>query len=107
MALDSITPGQTITVKVTKPVTSDAASKTIKRLFAKDESVKAELDRRAKVRRKGFAPTRRGGRFYGGHVRIGHEPVKGQQGEAGTIRATVDVIRDLRSIERFVEVDAG
>jgi len=106
MALDSVNPGDTIIVKVIKPVTSTAASKTLVRLFAKDESVRAELDRRAKARRKGFAPTRRGGRLYGGHVRIGHAPIKGEQGESGKVRATVDVLRDLRSVERFVEVES-
>ncbi|MEM6333151.1 MAG: hypothetical protein AAF078_09755 [Planctomycetota bacterium] len=105
--MDAIQPGQTITVTVTKPVTREAASKTLARLLAKDETHKAELDRRAKVRRKGYDPQPRGGRLYGGHVKITHAPVKGQQGETGTIRATPDVIRDLKSVERFVEVKAG
>jgi hypothetical protein len=107
MALDSIQPGDTITIKVTKPVTSQAASKTITRLLHKDEDVKTELKRRAAVRKKGFNPQPRGGRLYGGHVRIGHAPIKGEQGESGTIRATVDVLRDLRSVERFVEVESA
>jgi len=106
MALDSVQPGDTITVKVTQPVTNRAASKTITRLLAKDAEVKTELKRRAAVRAKGYNPQPRGGRLYGGHVRIGHAPVKGEKGESGKIRATPDVLRDLRSVKRFVEVES-
>ena len=99
----TIKPGKTVTVKIVNAPTNAAAIATIKRVLAKDETVKAEHLRQRKVRRKNYNPTMRGGRLYGGRV-VKQHPIKGRIGEQGTILATNDVIRDLNSIARFIEV---
>lgn len=99
----ALTPGKKITVKVVKTPTNEGAKKTIARLLAKDPIVAAEHKRQRKIRVKGYSPSRRGGRLYGGRV-VKQHPIKGIVGEQGTIIATNDVIRDLRSIERFLEI---
>ena len=105
--LDDIKPGSDIQIKVVKRPTNAAAAKTLVRVLAKDPTHKAEFDRLAKVRRRGYNPQPRGGRTYAGHVVIRKKPVTGSLGEQGTVKATVDVIRDLRSVQRFVEVSAA
>ncbi len=105
--MDSIQPGSTVTVKIVKTPTNAAARKTLVRLLSKDEAHKAELSRRSKVRKTGYNPQPRGGRLYSGHVVFGSKPIRGDVGEQGSLRATVDVISDLRSVQRFVEVNAA
>ena len=100
---DDIQPGSTIHVKVTKRPTSAAACKTLVRLLSKDATVRDENKRLAKLRKVHYRPCKRGGRLYGGHM-VKLRPVKGQLGEAGTLDATVDVLTDLQSVSRFVEV---
>ena len=101
--LEKIAPGSRVTVKVVKYPTSSSATKTLVRLLSKDEQVKAENKRLRDIRRKQNKPTRRGGRIWLSRL-IKQRPVKGQVGESGTITATTDVLTDLRSVSRFVEV---
>ena len=101
--LDKIAPGSKINVKIVKQPTNTAASKTLMRVLAKDSAVNAEHERQAKIRKTNSSPSRRGGRLYGGRV-VKQHPVKGQLGEAGTVTATLQVLRDLGSVQRFVEV---
>lgn len=101
--LDKIKPGQNVHVKVVRKVTNAAASKTLQRVLSKDDGHKQDLKRISKVRSAGYNPQPRGGRLYGGHVIVA-KPLKGELGEEGTVKATVDVLRDLKSVERFIEV---
>lgn len=102
-SLDKVKPGQKLHVKVVRKVTNAAANKTLQRVLSKDPEHKEDLKRIAKVRAKGYNPQPRGGRLYGGHVIVA-KPLKGEQGEEANVTATVDVIRDLKSVERFIEV---
>jgi hypothetical protein len=101
--LDTIAPGSRVNVKIFKQPTNIAAAKTLVRLLSKDAEVIADNTRLQRIRKKHFSPIRRGGRDWGGQL-IKQRPVKGNLGEAGTITATVDVLTDLRSVGRFVEV---
>ena len=100
---DDIQPGSSIHVKVTRRPTNAAAAKTLVRLLSKDPVVREENKRLAKLRRIHYRPRKRGGRLYGGHM-IKLRPLKGDLGEEGTVAATVDVLTDLKSVSRFVEV---
>jgi hypothetical protein len=101
--LDNIAPGTTVQVKVIQKPTSLAASKTIVRLFSKDPGVKRENQRLRKARKEHFSQNRRGGRFWDVNV-VKQRPVAADLGVTKTIVATLDVLKDLNSVSRFVEV---
>jgi len=103
--LDKIQLGDTIHVKIVKQPTNAAASKTLARVLCKDPGHHAELERHREIRRTNTAKTTRGGRYRIWESRmVKQHPVTGKQGETGTIKATYDVMQDLRSVERFIEV---
>ncbi|MEO1236852.1 MAG: hypothetical protein AAFX76_08705 [Planctomycetota bacterium] len=103
--MSDITPGTKINLKVVKQPTNAAASKTIVRLLSKDPVVVAENKRHARVRKKAQWMSSRGGRWRIWESRLAKQrPVTGRLGEAGTLVASVDVLNDLPSIQRFVEV---
>ena len=99
----NIAPGQKVQIKIVRDPSNQAARKTLVRLLSKDEAIAKENERLRRARARHANPRQRGGRIWTGRV-IKQRPVKGQRGEAGTIRATVDVLRDLGSVEKFVEV---
>lgn len=99
----SIPPGSLVQVKVIKQPSNAAATKTLIRVLGKDAQARIEDQRLRKIRRKGYRPRRRGGRLYGGHL-VKLRPIRAQIGESGILTATVDVLRDLGSVQRFVEV---
>ncbi len=101
--LDKIKPGDSIEVRITKNPSNIAAAKTLVRVLSKDREVQAENNRHRKIRQTQYNPQPRGGRLYAGRL-VKQHPVKGVAGESGKVRATVDVLRDLRSVERFIEV---
>lgn len=95
--------GSRVRVEVVRQPTSEAAVKTIMRLLGKDRAVKVEQRRLEKVRAGNYNPKRRGGRLYAGRL-VKQFPVKGRIGDKGTVHATIDVLRDLESVRRFVSV---
>ncbi len=103
--LDKIQLGDTIQVKVVKQPTNAAASKTLARVLCKDAAHAAEVERHREIRRTSTPKTTRGGRYRVWESRmIKQHPVAGNKGEQGTVTATYDVMQDLRSVERFIEV---
>ncbi len=107
-AISDLTPGKPVTVTVKSAPTNAAATKTLVRLLSKDP---ATAKRNSKIKRNRwidpkFSP--RGGRW---RVWEGRQPkvrtVTGQAGESATFTAGVQELRDLASVERFVEVKAG
>ncbi len=105
MMLDDIQPGTTVQVTVVKNPTNEAAAKTLVRLLYKDAHNQALNHHLRKVRASQYQPRPRGGRMYGGQM-VKLHPVQAKPGQAGKIRATVDVLRDLKSVSRFIEVAA-
>jgi hypothetical protein len=103
---DSIATGSRISVKIVKEPTNAPAAKTLVRLLSKDAKAVAENERHRKIRAKGYAPSRRGGRLYGGQI-VKQHPIKATVGASGILTATTDVLRDLGSVARFVEVTAA
>ena len=98
-----IAPGSTVHVRITRNPTNAAAAKTLVRLLCKDPEAQRQMKLQRKIRDKHYKPDVRGGRLYGGRV-VKQSPVKGVEGESGTFQATPDVIRDLASVSRFVEI---
>lgn len=97
-----ITPGSQVSVEIARPITNEAARKTITRIFKKDPSV-LKAHRKTKERRPSWEEWRRGGMQWH-HQMKSRQPVNLDVGATYNIKATVDVIRDLASVERFVKV---
>jgi len=97
--------GSNVKVTVVKDVTNEAARKTIARILAKDADIAAEHKRLRKSRDRHLRLEARGGREWAVRV-IKQHPIQGKSGETGTVLATVDVINDLNSVKKFVEVSA-
>ena len=102
MAID-LKPGQTVRVTVSKSITRGAARKTLERLFMKDKAVRAPLDARA----ANFIPLpkRRGGTIWTKRVNKVHPELN--KGASATITTTAANIRDLKSVETFVEIGSA
>lgn len=101
--IDAISPGQRVNVKIVRRPTNAAAEKTLVRLLSKDPVVRQEAERQRKVRRSNLGSKIRGGRVW--YQRVVKQPAtRAEVGRTGSVRATVDVLRDLGSVERFVEL---
>jgi len=99
MAID-LKPGNTVRVTINKNITRAAARKTLERLFMQDKTVAKPLDRRS----RNFIPLpkRRGGQIWTKRPNKVHPSL--DKGAAATIEATPQSIKDLRSVEDFIEV---
>lgn len=103
-----IQPGTTVNIKIVKRPTNEGARKTLVRLLSKDADVITENKRHKKVRKSNQTHSPRGGRWRVWEGRLAKQrPVSGALGESGTILATVDVLVDLNSVGKFVEVSAA
>jgi hypothetical protein len=99
MAIE-VKPGGEVRVIINKQITRAGARKTLERLFMMDKSFRAPLDARS----ANFIelPKRRGGCIWTKRVNKLHpELVKGV---SATIKATPQHMRDLKSVESFVDV---
>ena len=101
--MDRVSPGSRINVTIVKQPSNAGAVKTLVRVLSKDRKVQAENKRLRKVRDRHFRSKRRGGRDYPLYV-VKQRPIKGERGESGTVIASPDVLSDLRSVRRFIEV---
>ena len=99
MSLD-LQPGGTVRVTVTHPITRASAKKTLERLFMTDKAISGPIAARS----KNFItkPKRRGGTIWTKFPNKVHPVI--DRGTVATIRATPQFIRDLNSVETFVEV---
>lgn len=104
--LDKIAPGTKVNVKVVKQPTNVSARKTIVRILSKDLSVKRDEKRLSRVRRDAFRQAQRGGRFWDINV-VKQASVTADLGTVKTLVATLDVLTDLKSVSKFVEVTAA
>lgn len=101
--LESIKPGTHIDIKVVKRPTNAAGVKTLVRVLRKDREAMREDRRLRDARERNTRHEQRGGRQWA--VRVpAQRPVQAEAGETGRVLASVDVIRDLQSVEKFVEV---
>ena len=99
MAID-LKPGKTVRVTINKNITRAAARKTLERLFLTDKEVKKPIQRRS----RNFIelPKRRGGQIWTKRPNKVHPTL--DKGAAATIRTTPQLIKDLRSVEDFIQV---
>lgn len=97
-----IAPGTVVALEIAKTPKSAAAKKTLIRVCRKDARI-AKPHRRQKAKRPSWQDWIRGGKFWH-HQMKSAPPVKLNPGERYSIRATLDVIRDLESVEPYVKV---
>ena len=103
-----LNPGTTVTVTVTKNPQSAAARKTLVRLLSKDPEVVKRDDKLERIRKAGQTKSPRGGRW---RVWESRQPkirtVTGVEGETNTFFAGSAEVRDLKSVEKYVDVKPG
>lgn len=99
MALE-LKPNQTVRVTISKNINRDSARKTLERLFLQDKTVREPID----VRSANFIPLpkRRGGCIWTKRPNKVHPTL--ERGASATIQTTPQSIRDLKSVETFIEV---
>ena len=102
MAID-LKPGQTVRVTINKTISRASARKTLERLFMQDKAVSKPMERRSRNFKE--LPKRRGGQIWTKRPNKLHPALA--RGDAATIKATPQSIRDLASVEPFVQVSGG
>ena len=100
-----ITPGTTVTVEIAKAPRSEAARKTLVRLYRHTAEARQQ-QRRQKNQRPSWQTWRRGGRMWHHQMKT-KAPFTPNPGSRFALLATVDAIRDLASVARFVKVTAS
>lgn len=99
-----IAPGTNVNVQIVAAPQKEAARKTLIRICSKDRKA-VSTHRRQKLRRPSLQSWQRGGRMW--EHRMQTKPaVTLAPGATYAIRATVDVLRDLASVKRWVKVSA-
>lgn len=102
MSLD-LKPGAKIAVTITKDPTNAAAAKTLSRLFAKDAANRRLGRKRQKMLQAAVTYIRRGGRPWANRPKA-PALVKPARGTTCRLTTTTDMIHDLASVRRFVEI---
>lgn len=100
----AITPGSQVTIEITEVPKRAAALKTLRRICSKDPQI-ARVQRYRKAHRPSWQEWIRGGKYW--HHQMKSVPAaRIEPGRSFTVRASVDVIRDLKSVERWAKVTA-
>ncbi|HEX8916306.1 MAG TPA: hypothetical protein VF796_28405 [Humisphaera sp.] len=96
-------PGTSLKVTINKAISREAARKTLERLFMGDDAIAGPIH----AREKNFAdkPKRRGGRIWTKRPNKVHPKL--DKGLSATLKATPQLLKDLGSVEDFVQVAAG
>ncbi|HXE51686.1 MAG TPA: hypothetical protein VN541_01680 [Tepidisphaeraceae bacterium] len=92
--------GQTLRVTISKNVNRAGARKTLERLFMLDKAVSKPIATRSRNFKE--LPKRRGGQIWTKRPNKVHPDLN--RGAAATIKATPQLLRDLNSVESFVQV---
>lgn len=101
----TIKPGTMVHVQLTANPTNEAARKTLVRLFRRDPAVQRH-QRHQQRKRPSWQQWRRGNATW--HHQMKTQPaIRLEKGASCRFLATLDVLRDLGSVARFVTVSAG
>ncbi len=99
-----IAPGQRVSIELTAVPRSQAAVKTLTRLFAKDPAA-VRAHRWQSRHRPSWESWRRGGNQWHHQMKT-KPPVTLAPGRQLSAVATVDLLRDLQSVQRWVKITA-
>jgi len=99
MALNLET-GKSVRVTISRTITREAARKTLERLFMRDKAIRNPID----VRSRNFKeiPKLRGGCIWTKRPNKVHPAL--DKGASATVQTTPQSIRDLNSVEAFIEI---
>lgn len=100
-----IAPGGNVAIEIVRSPLKAAARKTLIRVCRKDPVV-AKRERRWREKRPSLRTWRRGGRPWEHRMKT-VSSIELKPGEKYSVAATVDVLRDLASVERWVKVTKG
>ena len=102
MAIEAKT-GQTLRVTISKRINREAARKTIERLFMKDKAVSGPIA----LRSRNFIPLpkRRGGCIWTKYPNKVHPEL--ERGVVASVKITPSSLKDLRSVEEFIQIAHG
>ena len=95
--------GQTVRITISKSINRQSARKTIERLFMMDKTISKPIATRSRNFKE--LPKRRGGQIWTKRPNKVHPILV--PGAAATLKATPQLIKDLNSVEGFVQVQAG
>jgi hypothetical protein len=100
---NELKPGGNVRVTINKTIRRAGARKTLERLFMKDKAISKPIG----LRSRNFIelPKRRGGVIWTKRPNKVHPSL--ERGQAATILATAQTIKDLNSVKDFVEVTAA
>ena len=96
-------PGQTLQLTISKSINRASARKTIERVFMLDKAISKPLARRSRNFKE--LPKRRGGQIWTKRPNKLHPALA--TGASATVKATPQLLRDLASVESFVQVKAS
>jgi hypothetical protein len=96
----NLKPGQTVRVTISKTINRESARKTLERLFMKDKTISGPIAKRSRNFKE--LPKRRGGAIWTKRPNKVHPSL--DRGTAATIRVTPQAVKDLRSVEDFIQV---
>jgi len=99
-----IVPGAPVSIEIIATPRRVAARKTLARVCAKDPAT-AKRHRAQKAKRPSWQEWIRGGKFWHHQMKT-RAAASLEPGSKYTVRATVDVMRDLESVKEFVKVGA-
>jgi hypothetical protein len=99
MALNLET-GKSVRVTISRTITRESARKTLERLFMRDKTIRKPLD--ARSRNFKDLPKRRGGCIWTKRPNKVHPAL--EKGASAMVLTTPQSIRDLNSVEAFIEV---
>jgi len=96
----TLKPGKSVRVTISKTINRASARKTLERLFMRDRAVSDPID----IRSRNFKelPKRRGGCIWTKLPNKVHPTLN--KGESAKMTTTPQIIRDLGSVESFIEV---
>jgi hypothetical protein len=99
-----IVPGAPLSIEIIATPRRVAARKTLTRVCAKDPTI-VKRQRARKTKRPSWQERIRGGKLW--HHQMKTKPAASlEPGSKYTVRATVDVMRDLQSVKQFVKIAA-
>jgi hypothetical protein len=99
----SVKTGGNVKVTISKSINRESARKTLERLFMMDKTVAGPIEDRSANFQE--LPKRRGGCIWTKRPNKLHPTLA--RGATATIKATPQHLRDLKSVEAFVEVKSA